>query len=104
VATAIAVAPDGSVYVTGWSTTSSNLIEITTIKYAQSPGLTLDTNRNAQLQFLGAPGASNRVQATTDFFDWLDLGFSLADTNGCLRFLDTNAPSFPHRFYRMVSP
>jgi hypothetical protein len=44
------------------------------------------------------------VQATTDFLDWLDLGFSIADTNGCLRFLDTNAPSFPHRFYRMVSP
>jgi uncharacterized delta-60 repeat protein len=104
VATAIAVAPDGSVYVTGWSTTASNLIEITTIKYAQSPGLTLDTNRNAQLQFLGAPGASNRVQATTDFFEWLDLGFSIADTNGCLRFLDTNAPSYPHRFYRMVPP
>jgi hypothetical protein len=104
VATAIAVAPDGSVYVTGWSTTASNLIEITTIKYAQSPGLTLDTNRNAQLQFLGAPGASNRVQATTDFLDWLDLGFSIADTNGCLRFLDTNAPGYPHRFYRMVPP
>jgi uncharacterized delta-60 repeat protein len=104
VATAIAVAPDGSVYVTGWSTTASNLIEITTIKYAQSPGLTLDTNRNAQLQFLGAPGASNRVQATTDFLDWLDLGFSIADTNGCLRFLDTNAPGYPYRFYRMVPP
>jgi hypothetical protein len=104
VATAIAVAPDGSVYVTGWSTTSSNLIEITTIKYVQSPSLTLDPNRNAQLQFLGAPGASNRVQATTDFLDWLDLGFSIADTNGCLRFLDTNAPGYPHRFYRMVPP
>jgi uncharacterized delta-60 repeat protein len=104
VATAIAVTSDGSVYVTGWSTTSSNLIEITTIKYTQSPGLTLDTNRNAQLQFLGAPGSSNRVQATTDFFDWLDLGFSVGDTNGCLRFLDTNAPAYPHRFYRMVPP
>jgi hypothetical protein len=104
VATAIAVAPDGSVYVTGWSTTSSNLIEITTIKYTQSPGLSLDTNRNAQLQFLGAPGSSNRVQATVDFLDWLDLGFSVGDTNGCLRFLDTNAPSHPFRFYRMVPP
>jgi hypothetical protein len=44
------------------------------------------------------------VQATTDFLDWLDLGFSVGDTNGCLRFLDTNAPGYPHRFYRMVPP
>lgn len=104
VATAIAVAPDGSVYVTGWSTTSSNLIEITTIKYAPIQNVSVQTNQNVLLQFLGTPNQSNRVQATTDFTGWLDLGFSLADTNGLLRFLDTNAPAFPFRFYRTVTP
>jgi len=104
VATAIAVAPDGSVYVTGWSTTSSNLIEITTIKYTQSASLTVETNRNVNLQFPGTPGATNRVQATTDFLGWLDLGFTVADTNGLIHFIDTNAPSFPFRFYRTVTP
>ena len=104
VATAIAVAPDGSVYVTGWSTTSSNLIEITTIKYVQFQSIAVETNRTVSLQFPGTPGASNRVQATVDFLDWLDLGFSIADPNGLLHFQDTNAPAHPFRFYRTVSP
>ncbi len=104
VATAIAVAPDGSVYVTGWSTTSSNLIEITTIKYVQYQSIAVETNRTVSLQFPGTPGASNRVQATVDFLDWLDLGFSIADPNGLLHFQDTNATNFPFRFYRTVSP
>ena len=104
VATAIAVAPDGSVYVTGWSTTSSNLIEITTLKYVQFQSIAVETNRTVSLQFPGTPGQSNRVQATVDFLDWLDLGFSIADPNGLLHFQDTNAPTFPFRFYRTVSP
>lgn len=104
VATAIAVASDGSVYVTGWSTTSSNLIEITTIKYSPIQNVSVQADGNVALEFLAPPGQSNRVEATADFLDWLDLGFGLADTNGLLRFLDTNAPSFPYRFYRTVSP
>ena len=64
----------------------------------------MQTNQNVLLQFLGTPNQSNRVQATTDFTDWLDLGFSIADTNGLLRVLDTNAPAYPFRFYRSVSP
>ncbi len=104
VATAIAVAPDGSVYVTGWSTTSSNLIEITTIKYVQFQSIAVETNRTVSLQFPATPGQSNRVQATVDFLDWLDLGFSIADPNGLLHFQDTNATNFPFRFYRTVSP
>lgn len=104
VATAIAVTPDDSVYVTGWSTTSSDLVEITTIKYVQTAGLTVQSNREVNLQFPAAPGSSNRVQATTDFLQWLDLGFSVADTNGLLHFLDTNAPSHSFRFYRAVTP
>jgi hypothetical protein len=104
VATAIAVAADGSVYVTGWSTTSSNLTEITTIKYVPFQSIAVETNRAVSLQFPGTPGTSNRVQATVDFLDWSDLGFSIADPNGLLHFQDTNAPTFPFRFYRTVSP
>lgn len=94
----------GSIYVTGWSTTSSNLVEITTIKYVQTASLTVEGNRSVSLQFPTEPDASNRVQATTNFLQWLDPGFSVADTNGLLHFLDTNAPNFPFRFHRVVNP
>ncbi len=100
VATAIAVAADGSVYVTGWSTTSSNLVEITTIKYAPVTPVAVQTNGSVALQFVTAPGESNRVEATADFMEWEDLGFGLGDLNGLLRFTDTNAVAFPFRFYR----
>ncbi len=100
VATAIAVASDGSVYVTGWSTTSSNLVEITTFKYVPVTPVAVQTNGGVALQFVTAPGESNRVEATADFMEWEDLGFALGDLNGLLRFTDTNAQAFPFRFYR----
>ena len=104
VATCMAVTPVGEVYVAGWSQTSGNQVELVVIKYAQSASLTVETNRTVSLQFPGTPGVSNRVQATTNFLGWLDLGFSVADTNGVLRFVDTNAPANPFRFYRTVTP
>jgi hypothetical protein len=104
VATCMAVTPAGEVYVAGWSQASTNLTELVIIKYAQTASLTVGSNRNVSLQYPATPGATNRVQATTDFLQWLDLGFSIADTNGLLHFLDTNAPSHSFRFYRAVSP
>lgn len=104
VATCMAVTPAGEVYVAGWSQTSGNQVELVVIKYAQSASLTVETNRTVSLQFPGTPGVSNRVQATTNFLGWLDLGFSVADTNGLLHFQDTNAPAHPFRFYRTVTP
>jgi hypothetical protein len=103
VATAIAVAPDGSVYVTGWSTTSSNLIEITTIKYAPIQNVQVQTNQTVLLQFLGTPGQTYRFQATTNFGYWEDLGAAIADPLGLYQLLDTNPP-LPRKFYRTVTP
>jgi hypothetical protein len=102
-ATALVVDNSGAIYVGGFTTTT-NGIEMLVIKYVEVQPIQVQTNQTVLLEFLGAPGQSNRVQGTTDFFDWLELGFSLADTNGLLRFLDTNAPGFPFRFYRVLSP
>jgi len=95
VATCMAVTPTGEVYVAGWSQTTGNQVELVVIKYAHSASLTVESNRTVSLQFPAAPGSSNRIQATTDFLGWLDLGFTVADTN---------APAHPFRFYRTVTP
>jgi hypothetical protein len=104
VATCMAVTPSGVGYVAGWSQASSILVELVVIKYSELANITVQPDKTASLQFFGAPGQSNRVQATTNFAGWLDLGFSVADPNGILHFLDTNAPAFPFRFYRTVAP
>jgi len=99
-ATAIAVAPDGSIYVTGYSQNTSGGSDITTIKYGNLTNIQKKGDGSIQLQFFGNPGQSYNFQAATDFLNWTNLGSSLADTNGIFEFLDTNAPLFPYRFYR----
>jgi len=103
-ATTIAVAPDGSIYVTGYSTNASGGSDITTIKYAYPSVVQRNSDGSIQLQFFGVPGQTYDCQATTNFLNWINLGSSLADTNGQLQFLDTNAPLFPRRFYRWSAP
>ena len=103
-ATAIAVAPDGSIYVTGYSANPNGGSDITTIKYGNLTNIQKQSDGSIQLQFFGNPSLSYNLQATTDFLNWTNLGFSLADTNGLFEFLDTNAPLFPYRFYRHSLP
>ena len=99
-ATAIAVAPDGSIYVTGYSANASGGSDITTIKYANLTSIQKKNDGSIQLQASGIPSQSYNFQATTDLLNWINLGSALADTNGNFGFLDTNAPLFSHRFYR----
>ena len=42
------------------------------------------------------------IEANTNLSttNWVSLGSIMADQNGAIGFTDTNAPSFPTRFYR----
>ena len=100
----IAVAPDGAIYVTGYSANTSGGSDITTIKYAALTAIQKKSDGSIQLQCFGSPGSNYVVQAATNLLNWADLGSALADTNGLFQFLDTNAPLFPQRFYRWHVP
>jgi len=99
-AVAIAVAPDGSVYATGYSANASGGTDITTIKYVQDPTIQPQAGGAMLLQLPGLPGGSAGLAATTNFLNWTELGPVVANTNGLFQFTDTNATLYPYRFYR----
>ncbi|HZM06774.1 MAG TPA: SBBP repeat-containing protein [Candidatus Saccharimonadales bacterium] len=101
VGNAIAVDNAGNVYVAGYETETNGNTEMVLIKY--SP-VTLQRRANGTilLQTYGSPGQSFDFQASANLQTWLDLGATLADTNGFVQFTDTNAPSFNYRFYHTV--
>jgi hypothetical protein len=100
---AIAVSPSGDVYVTGFSTTASNLIEITTIKYIQVSPIEKKSNGNILLTFPGAPGSNYLIEACSTLTNWTNIGSATADANGLYTFEDTNAPLHQQRFYRALA-
>ena len=51
------------------------------------------------LQLSGEPGRSYRVEASTDFVDWLGLG-TVAVSDRPIPYLDATATNFDRRFYR----
>jgi hypothetical protein len=99
-AVAIRVAPDGSIYVTGYSANTSGGTDITTIKYVQDPTIQPQPGGAMLLQLPGLPGSSAGLGATTNFTNWTELGPVVAGTNGLYQLIDTNAPLYPWRFYR----
>ena len=100
VATCMAVTPAGDVYVAGWSQASTNLTELVVIKYAELENIQVPSDKRAALQFFGTPGQTYRIDAATNLPEWESLGSFIADPAGIYRYVDTNAPGYPWRFYR----
>ena len=61
------------------------------------------TNGNFQLQVTSTTNTSFGLQASPDLVTWTNIVSGFTDTNGILFLQDTNAVSFPRRFYRAVS-
>ena len=71
------------------------------------PALTseaIGTNGNFQLQLASATNTGFGFLASTNLTDWTRIGWGFTGTNGLLSFQDTNAASFPRRFYRAFWP
>ena len=74
---------------------------------ARLTSITALSNGAAQIQGLGLSNLTYTIQATTNLnpvIQWSNLGASAANSSGVFSFTDTNAPLFPKRFYRVLSP
>jgi autotransporter-associated beta strand protein len=87
-----------------------NDVILTTTLGAPASTLTSITNLPGSFKQLTGQGVSNltyTVQAATNLaapITWTLLGAATANSSGVYQFTDTNAPLFPLRFYRAVSP
>jgi len=54
-------------------------------------------------QLIGQPGFTYTVEASTNLLDWNPIAL-LINTNGTVRFVDSNQTNAPQRFYRAVVP
>ena len=57
-----------------------------------------------QLQLSSTTNTGFGFSASTNLAGWTNIGSGFTDTNGSLVLQDTNAPNFPHRFYRAYWP
>jgi hypothetical protein len=62
------------------------------------------TNGNFQVQLASSTNTGFGLLASTNLTAWTNLGWGFTGTNGLLSFQDTNAASFPNRFYRAYWP
>jgi hypothetical protein len=65
------------------------------------------TNHFEQITGQGLSNLTYTMQAATSLIpviQWSNIGSPVANSNGVFSFTDTNAPLFPIRFYRAVSP
>jgi autotransporter-associated beta strand protein len=88
---------------------SGNDVVLTRISLpARFESITPLGNGQLQLQATGGlPGFTYYIEAATDLspvIQWSNLGSAVADSGGVVSFTDTNAPLFPVRFYRALSP
>jgi hypothetical protein len=56
-----------------------------------------------QLLGSGSNGVVYRVQATTNFVQWTNIGFATGGVSGNFLFNDTNAFRYQYRFYRTTN-
>ncbi|HTB85921.1 MAG TPA: Ig-like domain-containing protein [Candidatus Sulfotelmatobacter sp.] len=75
---------------------------------SESPSITglsavLTTNGVFQVEFMGTPGSTNIIEASTNLFNWTPLA-ALSNTNGFIEYQDTLQSNYPRRFYRVEIP
>ena len=104
IAIAIAVTPDGAIFVAGHSANTNGGTDITLIKYVELENIQWLPNGTVLLQFPASPGQSVRFQASTNLTTWQDIATVTTSPDCIARYTDTSVSKYAHRFYRLAVP
>lgn len=93
-------------YLGGANSRDIVLMDMSAISAGSFSGVQVLTNGTVQIGGQGTPGVTYAVQANADLntTNWVPIGTATGNFNGAFTFIDTNAPSFPVRFYRCLLP
>jgi len=103
-------ASDTRIFVSGGNNASGNQKAVYSIALPPpptAPALTargIGTNGAFQLQVSSRTNTGFGLSASSDLATWTHIGWGFTDTNGSVVLQDTNAVSFPQRFYRAYWP
>jgi hypothetical protein len=67
-------------------------------------GITPQPGGSMQVKSFGIPGVTYLIQASTDLSTWTTISTNVASSTGVILFLDTDAPNYNSRFYRVAAP
>jgi hypothetical protein len=62
--------------------------------------LTQATNGTFEITIHGQSNSTYVIEASADLIQWTAIATNLAGANGLLNYIDADAASIPHRFYR----
>ena len=91
-----------SAFATGY-VNSATVSALFTIQPMQFTTVGFATNGQFQLNFLGVPGQTYVLQASSNLVNWIPINTNLAATN-LFQFTDPGAGGRPRRFYRVLKP
>lgn len=84
-----------------YETSFSN--EVTVVLEDPAVQVNITANRHAVLTVKGLTDQTYRILASTNLTTWAAIGTVTIGASGSTSFTDTNAPSFPKRFYRTLT-
>jgi len=101
---------DSHIFITGGANSAGAQKSVRSVALPPAPPVptlraqVVASNRAFQINLASTSNTGFGLSASTDLVNWANIGWGFTDTNGSLALRDTNAASFPQRFYRAYWP
>jgi hypothetical protein len=87
-----------------WSALTEATYQLSSETTVQISNVALQPNGSVKLNFQAWPGVSYTLQASTNLQSWQNLATLVPPSDGLFDYVDTSAPNYRSRFYRLVWP
>ena len=87
-----------------WSALTEATYQLSSETTVQIRNVALQAGGSVKLNFLAWPGVSYTLQASTNLQSWQNLATLTPPSDGLFDYIDSTAPNYRSRFYRLVWP